>query len=167
MPYSYPTTHDILDEVIASAISDWKPGIDSQAAYNRLLQEMHKILNREVGASHVYGDIVSLETLAPKDAIDQAESMVGEEFYQPDELLRIEDLITDEKASMLLENGQDDQKKNYLLRLIKEFPIKWRRALMLHEIENVSVNELARLMDADPEHVQDWINFSNHFLDAR
>lgn len=38
---------------------------------------------------------------------------------------------------------------------------------MLHEIDNVSVNELARLMDADPEHVQDWINFSNHFLDAR
>lgn len=38
---------------------------------------------------------------------------------------------------------------------------------MLHEIDNVSVNELARLMDADPKHVQDWINFSNHFLDAR
>ena len=84
---------------------------------------MHKVLNKEVGASHAYGDIVSLDTLAPKDAIEQAESMVGEEFYefyQPDELLKIEDLIVDEKALMSLENGQDDQKISYLLRLLKE-----------------------------------------------
>ena len=26
LPYSYPTTQDILDEDIASGISDWKPG---------------------------------------------------------------------------------------------------------------------------------------------
>jgi ribosome-associated translation inhibitor RaiA len=82
LPHSYPTTQDILDEVIPGALPDWKPGIDNNAAYLRLLREMHEVLNREVGASHAYGDIVSLETLAPNDAMDQAESMVGEEFYE-------------------------------------------------------------------------------------
>jgi hypothetical protein len=82
LPHSYPTTQDILDEVIPGALPDWKPGIDNNAAYLRLLRKMHEVLNREVGASHAYGDIVSLETLAPNDAMDQAESMVGEEFYE-------------------------------------------------------------------------------------
>ena len=170
LPFSYPATQDILDEVIASAILDWKPGIDSEAAYLRLLREMHKVLNKEVGASHAYGDIVSLDTLAPKDAIEQAESMVGEEFYefyQPDELLKIEDLIVDEKALMSLENGQDDQKISYLLRLLKELPIKWRRAFMLHELENIPVKKLAGLMDINTDKIIEWIDYTNNYLNAR
>ena len=142
----------------------------SEAAYLRLLREMHKVLNKEVGASHAYGDIVSLDTLAPKDAIEQAESMVGEEFYefyQPDELLKIEDLIVDEKALMSLENGQDDQKISYLLGLLKELPIKWRRAFMLHELENIPVNKLAGLMDINTDKIIEWIDYTNNYLNAR
>jgi hypothetical protein len=113
LPYSYPATQDILDEVIAGVISDWKPGLDDNDVYIRLLQEMNEVLSGEVAASHVYGDNVSLEATAPKNAMEHAESMVGEEFYefyQPDELLKIEDLVFDEKSLMLLEKDQDDQK---------------------------------------------------------
>lgn len=170
LPYSYPTTQDILDEVIASGISDWKPGIDRKSAYIRLVQKMNEVLSQEVEASQVYGDIVSLETLAPKNPIEHAESMVGEEFYefyQPDELLKIEDLVFDEKTLMFLENSQDDQKISYLLRLIRELPIKWRRVFILHELENIPVKELAGLMDVNIEKIKDWIDYTNNFLDAR
>jgi ribosome-associated translation inhibitor RaiA len=148
LPYSYPATQDILDEVIAGVISDWKPGLDDKTVYIRLLQEMNEVLSGEVAASHVYGDIVSLEAPAPKNPMEHAESMVGEEFYefyQPDELLKIEDLVFDEKSLMFLEKGQDDQKISYLLRLIKELPIKWRRAFILNELENIPLKKPVKI----------------------
>ena len=170
LPYSYPATLDILDEVIASGISDWKAGLDSNAAYIFLMQKMNEVLSREVAASRVYGDSISLETLAPKNPVEHAESMVGEEFYefyQPDELLKIEDLVFDENTLMFLEKGQDDQKMSYLLRLIKELPVKWRRAFILHELENIPVNELAGLMDVNIESIKAWIEYTTNFLNAR
>ena len=170
MPYSYPATQDILDEVIAGVISDWKPGLDDNAVYIRLLQEMNEVLSGEVAASHVYGDIVSLEAPAPKNPMEHAESMVGEEFYefyQPDELLKIEDLVFDEKSLMFLEKGQDDQKISYLLRLIKELPIKWRRAFILNELENIPLKELAGLMDVNIENLKECIDCTKNFLNSR
>ncbi|MGD8703499.1 MAG: hypothetical protein PVG51_18705 [Desulfosarcina sp.] len=49
---------------------------------------------------------------------------------------KIEDLVFDEKSLMFLEKGKDDQRISYLLRLIKELPIKWRRAFILNVLEN-------------------------------
>ena len=68
---------------------------------------------------------------------------------------------------MFLEKGQDDQKISYLLRLIKELPIKWRRTFILHELENIPVKELAGLMDVNIEKIKEWINYTNNFLNAR
>jgi DNA-directed RNA polymerase specialized sigma24 family protein len=82
-------------------------------------------------------------------------------------LLKIEDLIFDEKSLMFLEKDQDDQKISYLLRLIKELPIKWRRAFILNELENIPVNELAGLMDVNTKNIKEWIDYTKNFLNAK
>ena len=118
------------------------------------------VLDKEVRASRTFGEIISLEAQAPIDPADQAEDMVGEEFYefwQPDELLRIEDVVADDKSVAPDVDEWDDQKIEYLLRLLKELPIAWRRTLILHELENISEKELAKLLDVDQSTVTDRI----------
>jgi len=166
----YPTVQDVVDEVVAAVISDWKTGMDSHAAYLRMLKELHRVLDREVQASRTFGEMVSLEEPVPLDPADQAENMIGEEFYefwQPDELLRIEDVTAGEAAEIPAASARDDQKVGYTLRLLKDLPIAWRRALMLRELENIAEEEMTSILGVDLPTVAAWISQADHYIRAR
>ena len=170
LPPNYPTIQDVVNEVVAAVIADWEPGMDSQEAYLRLLKKMHEILDKEVQASRTFGEMVPLEDPAPLDPADQAENMVGEEFYefwQPDELLRIEDVIAGEASEIPATVTRDDQKVGYTLRLLKDLPIAWRRALMLHELEDIAEEELTRILGVDLPTVSSRITQADHYVRAR
>ena len=157
-------------EVVAAVISDWKTGMDSHAAYLRMLKESHRVLDKEVQASRTFGEMIPLEEPAPLDPADQAENMVGEEFYefwQPDELLRIEDVIAGEAAEIPAASARDDQKVGYTLRLLKDLPIAWRRALMLHELEDIAEEEMTSILGVDLPTVTARISQANHYIRAR
>lgn len=159
-----------MDEVVAAVITDWKPGMDSHAAYLRLLQEMHMVLDKEVRESRIFGEMVSLEAPTPIDPADQAENMVGEEFYefwQPDEILRIEDVFGDDKTSIPDLYGRDEQEAGYLLRLLRELPIIWRRAFLLHELEKVPKESVAKLLNVKLSDISDWIKYAHQFIEKR
>jgi DNA-directed RNA polymerase specialized sigma24 family protein/ribosome-associated translation inhibitor RaiA len=170
LPPDYPTVQDIVDEVVAAVLSDWKTGMDSHAAYLRMLKKLHRVLDKEVQASRTFGEMVPLEKPAPLDPADQAENMVGEEFYefrQPDELLRIEDVIGDEASGVPATGTRDDQKAGYTLRLFKDLPIAWRRALMLHELDDISEEETATILGIDLPTLTARISQANHYIRAR
>jgi DNA-directed RNA polymerase specialized sigma24 family protein/ribosome-associated translation inhibitor RaiA len=170
LPPNYPTIQDVVDEVVAAAIATWKPGMNSQEAYLRLLKEMHEVLDKEVQASRTFGEMVSLEEQAPIDPSDQAENMVDEEFYefwQPDELLSIEDVIAGEASEIPTTGTRDDQKAGYTLRLLKDLPIAWRRALMLHELEDIAEKEVAKILGVDLPTVSSRITQADHYVRAR
>lgn len=102
LPADYPTVQDILDEIVVAAKANWASGGNGSAGYVRLLAEMHRILEAEVESSRLFGPTASLASPAPGDAEDQAEAMIGEAaqaFWQPDESLRLGDLIVDESAN--------------------------------------------------------------------
>lgn len=170
LPPNYPTIQDVVNEVVAAVIAAWKPGMNSQEAYLRLLKEMHEVLDKEVQASRTFGEMVSFEEQAPIDPTDQAENMVGEEFYefwQPDELLRIEDVIAGEASEIPEIGTRDDQRVGYTLRLLKDLPIAWRRALMLHELEDIAEEELTRILGVDLPTVSSRITQADHYVRAR
>ncbi len=170
LPPNYPTIQDVVNEVVAAVIAAWEPKMNSQEAYLRLLKEMHEVLDKEVQASRTFGEMVPLEKPAPLDPADQSENMVGEEFYefwQPDELLRIEDVIAGEASEIPATATRDDQKVGYTLRLLKDLPIAWRRALMLHELEDIAEEELTRILGVDLPTVSSRITQANHYVRAR
>lgn len=170
LPPNYPTVQDVVDEVVAAVIADWKTGMDSRAAYLCMLEKLHGVLEKEVKASTIFGEMVPLEGPAPLDPEDQAESMVGEEFYefwQPDEQLRFEDLIADNTSEIPPARIRDDQKAEYTLRLLKDLPIAWRRALMLHELEDIAEEELTRILGVDRPTVAARISQADHYIRAR
>jgi DNA-directed RNA polymerase specialized sigma24 family protein len=96
--------------------------------------------------------------------------MVGEEFYefwQPDELLRIEDVIGDEASEFPTTGTRDDQKAGYTLCLLKDLPIAWRRALMLHELDDISKEETANILGIDLPTLTTRISRADHYIRAR
>ena len=174
LPPDYPTVQDILDEVMLTVKADWNESAADAALYPRMLKAMHDILDREVSASRVYGKAVSLEAAPPQDAEDQAEAMVGEElteFWQPDEALHIEDVLADREAEnpeQVLEEAEEaTDGLSYLLEVMRSLPIDWRRAMLLHDVDGVSVEDLALCFGRSADTIQGWIDSAGVFLDAR
>ncbi len=173
LPADYPTLDDIRDEVMLAVRADWNDEGD-EALYARMLKAMHEILDREVRASRVFGEAVSLEAAPGEDAEDQAEEMVGEEFtefWQPDEALHVEDIVANPESEApeqtLEELEEEAEEALYLLELMRSLPIDWRRALWLNATDGVGVEALALCFERPESEVQGWIDSASAFLDAR
>ncbi len=168
LPADYPTGQDVLDEVLVAAKVAWHDGADPERLYRRLLRELHRVLDREVRASRRFGSMESLEARPPEDAEEQAEEMIGEElyeFWQPDEVLHLEDVVPDESAP--LPEEELDERSRHTLRLLGDLPQNWRRALMLHEFDRIPVEEVAEVLEVDIATIGLWIESANRYLEAR
>lgn len=169
LPSGYPAAQDVLDEVVAQALAEGEQYADSSQAYHRLLQMLYQAIDHEVAASRPYGDIVSLDSLPPEDAEDQAEAMVGEEigeFWQPDEVLRLADTLAD-GAVLAPEAVVQGQEQACRVEAMRDLPTRWRRALLLVEQEGLALGDAALVLGADLAQVQLWIGQGRDFLGER
>ncbi len=190
LPANYPTLRDVVDEAVAAIERDWHAGLGEEALFDALLCALYEALDCEVAASRQFGAMLSLEAPAPPDAIDQAEEMVGEEFYefyQPDAELLLADTIIAESPEAAAglegtarpeavvprevadsaeprkgETMEDEQR--YLINLIGDLPISWRRALLLHEREGLSVARVAAVLGLSEEAAQAEITHARLFV---
>lgn len=171
LPSDYPTVRDVVDEAVASTKAAWQPGKDPQAVYRQLLKNLFKVIDREVEASRQFGEAVSLEAHVPKDAEDQAEAMVQEEFYefhQPDEVLSVADVIPAEAGEEApLPEAAAEAEQAWVVDVIKDLPIAWRRALLLTELERLAPAEIAEVLEATENAVAAWLDQAIAFVHAR
>ncbi|HEC04927.1 MAG TPA: hypothetical protein ENI84_01855 [Thiothrix sp.] len=142
----YPSLADIRDEAVARLHIDWHE-LDSsdEVLYKRLLREVTSILSQEIEQTRIAANQVSLDDTVQPDAMDQAEAMVGEEseeFYQPDEVLHIQDLIPDTHA--LTPEVSSEGYHDHFYRYLAGLPILWRRTIMLVHKEKLSVDDVAQ-----------------------
>ncbi len=169
LPPDYPSVADVVDEVVAAVKADWSKALDADKAYLKLLKAMHEVLDREVRNSRVFGEMVSLEMPPAADAEDQAEAMVEEEiseFWQPDALLKLEDIIEDD-TSPAPEDEVAPDAGDYAVVLMRDLPIQWRRALMFQQYEELTLDALAEVFGEEVATVTAWLDAANRFLDAR
>ena len=169
LPSDYPTLRDVVDETLASVKGAWTAQEEGEALFRRLLRVLFKVMDHEVAASRQFGEMLSLEAPPAPDAEDQAEVMVGEEFhefYQPDAALQLADVIADEEAP-LPESEAAEAERRYMIDVVKDLPITWRRALLLHELEDMPQKEIAWVLDSAEMVVAAWIDHANAFVAAK
>ncbi len=138
----YPSVTDILDEVYLKAQRSWStlPKTD-EALYQATLKIATELLKREVSYKHDHESDISMEDLIPEDAQQQAEDMVEEEiqeFYQPDEVMHIEDLIPG-KRSAVPEQQLELQAIDSCYRLLAHMPYRWRQVVTLVYREQIEI----------------------------
>ncbi len=165
---NYPTVADVRDEIFLDlkARGD-ELETDEDALYAAMIKAANDILAREVANNKLHENDVSLEQTPPRDAEDQAEEMVGEEFeefYQPDEVLHIEDL-TPTPASAGQELTEEEMAISQSYRLMAYMPIRWRRVLTLRYRESLSPRQIAeQVFQTDVADIEATLKKAEQFL---
>lgn len=167
LPTDYPTVQDVVDEAVAATTADWQAGKSDDVLLRRLLREAFAALDRDIAASRRYGEMLSLDAVLRQDAEAQAEAMVEEEFYefyQPDDLLHVSDVLPDETA-IPPEAELEEAQRLYTLETLSDLPLVWRRVFMLSEFERLTMSDIAAILEAELAQIEKWLEQAHAFLD--
>ena len=149
---------ELVDETIVMAFDnrDEKPeGLSDKGWLFKLALD---ILDREIEKSRQQQQATSLETVIPEEDIDTQIY----EFYQPDEVLKLEDLIpvsadTPEAAAQQTEQRQ-------LHGSLSQLPRNWRRARILHDTVGFEPTEIAAILALEISTVENLLSMAERFI---
>ncbi len=178
LPTGYPTVDDVVDEAVASTICTWKVGESEAQAWEDVLRNAFEILDREISSSHQYGTTVSLDQKLPPTSKDQAEGMVEEEiyeFYQPDDVLTLADVIPEEAVkeeaaqagAETAEQAEKTSMEAYSWDVLKDLPREWRRSFLLAKVEGMGLRSIESVLGGTEQEVRGWLEHSCLFVSAR
>jgi RNA polymerase sigma-70 factor (ECF subfamily) len=168
------TPDDVVDDVILRAYREFvrnpeeQPGDDwlRRLAKERIRSEVRRRRWEREHGMHIEDDIP--ETSPSEDA-----AMLGEQilyFHQPDEDLRVEDVIQDPSAPVPGDDDDDDERRA-LRRCVDvalaELPRLWRRTLVLRHMKGLTIGEIARVLHLPEAEVRRTAAQARAFLRQR
>jgi ribosomal subunit interface protein len=109
-------------------------------AIDQLDAEVTRLTAERAGTVHIEEDV-------PETPPTQEVSTLGEEildFYQPDEDLKLEDLVPDIEALTPEEEAERKELRSLVRKALLEMPTEWRRTLLLHDLKGRSRAEVAK-----------------------
>lgn len=138
---------DIVDETFIRAMDRWERRPREEAEENWLkrlaLQVIRELLppKPEAEAASIEEPAEELPELAPEEDIDTQIY----EFYQPDEELRLEDLIPDPAAYTPEQLVEAEEFETWLYSMLRRVPRRDREIFIFHRIEGRDPREVARM----------------------
>ncbi len=174
-----PTLDDVLDEVLARALDDLprrQAEGDGESSRAWLLQLAMRYLDEERAQAQRLRARLPLDerVTPPAGALVDDEMM---DFWQPDEVLRVEDLIPTDwepqepsgEGETAGQTGGLPPREAALLahQLLAQVPHTWRRALTLRDLYGLTDDEAAAALATDPTEVARWSEAAAHFVDER
>ena len=162
---------DIVDQVVARALERFaeRPRAVDLGTWLQTLAA--RALRAEVDRLRVLRRrAVRIEEDIPETPPEEEVNELGDEildFYQPDEDLRIEDVLpalgipTPEEAERTVEF------EKALFAALAALPRSWREAFLLRALEEAPVEDVAAVLERDPEEVEREAELARAFLVAR
>ncbi len=166
LPGDYPGVQDVLDEAIIAVKADWQQQDCADASLQRLLREAYRVIDAELEASRRKGTWISLDASPAPDAEDEAEAMVEEEmfeFYQPDDTLKLSDVLVDDTVPTP-DLELEEEQQAFALETISGLPLSWRRVLLLADFEQLSTTEIAAILALESKQIDTWLQQSRDYL---
>ncbi|NPY83309.1 hypothetical protein DZ965_034085 [Pseudomonas aeruginosa] len=156
---------------------EWQSVPGEKEAYTGLLKHLFAVLDNEVASSRQFGEFVSLDAPVEPDAQDVAEAMVEEEvfeFYQPDDTLRLADIIADSQhpdAATIAEQEELVDRSSefaFAFDLLKDMPRLWRRIFLLIRVDGLDASSVSEilLIPSKEDTVQRWLMQAEAFIAA-
>ncbi len=162
LPPDYPSIEDVIDETLVRAYKTVKERLPLLSVDTWLIQIAIDVIAEEVASFRAEDGLNSLElSVSPLELIPEDEIF---EFWQPDEMLTIEDLASRERAISAQEPAEQRERRIYLYRLLAFLPVKWRRALNLLLLEGLPRAQIASILGTDESTIEEWIRHSEAFL---
>lgn len=167
LPPDEPTVLDIVDETLVRAANapNQRTGARKPETVLRRIT-IETLADAIERARRERPDRLSLEARPPADAMALLSEDELFEFYQPDEVLRIEDLVPAPDAEPPEDIIEREETRSYVYRLLARLPVSWRRAWLLHHIDGREIGDVADILDVEPDQAEDWAAQATSFLAA-
>ena len=110
-----------------------------------------EVIGEEIEAHRVRERRVATEAPAPSDPMDVTDDEDTEiyEFYQPDEQIRMEDILPDPE-SPIPEEAEAIRERNLLVQeVLALLPRRWRHALVLMDVHDMKPEEVTEILGLD------------------
>ncbi|TCK18758.1 ribosomal subunit interface protein [Thiogranum longum] len=147
---------ELVDSVVVSAWERQAEKPDSIEFRAWLYQLAIEILDEEVRRHARREQDISLETVVSQGYDPDDDSIY--EFYQPDEVLRVEDLIAVNDGSV--------EYQRHLPATLARLPRSWRRALLLRDLFDLSPDQIASALNQKLTDVEAAIAHAEQFITA-
>jgi RNA polymerase sigma factor (sigma-70 family) len=141
---------DVVDAVLLEGYREFVRTPARRRSAGWLLRLTGRHLESEVSRLQALrAGTVSIEEDVPETPPREEVTTLGEEllfFYQPDEDLKLEDLLPDLGASTPEEVAETREIARCVRATLEEMPADWRRALLLRHAEGLQPTELAEAL---------------------
>ncbi len=149
---------EILDEAIVNVGNHLPEPYDESQIKHNLYRAIVSVLNREVSVQRIRR--ISLERKLQDSDLDTQIY----EYYQPDEVLRLEDVIPAEESETPEAQYELDSLEETLEQILALLPATWRQAFLLTQLENFSPEEVAMIQGKDPQTVRREAEMTRAFI---
>ena len=144
------TVEDVVDEVLLRAQQEFSKDpaqgeIRSwliKLAIERLEAEINRSKSERSRTVHIEEDI-------PETPPAEQVSTLGDEildFYQPDEDVKLEDIVPDMEASTPEQEAEKNELRQCVNKALRKMPKEQRRLLVLRHVQGLKIPELARAL---------------------
>ncbi len=149
---------ELIDETIVMAFENRHEKPENLSDKGWLFKLALDILDREIEKNRQRQQTASLETVIPEEDIDTEIY----EFYQPDEVLKLEDLIAVSAETPEAATVQTEQQT--LHGSLSRLPRNWRRARILYDTVGFEPTEIAAIMAMETAAVESLLAMAEQFI---
>jgi ribosomal subunit interface protein len=131
-----------------------------QLATEQLEGEIKRQKSERTRTVHIEEDI-------PETPPTEEVSTLGDEildFYQPDEDLKLEDIIPDMEVPTPEQILESRDLQRYINRTLTTLPRVWRRVFVLHYVEGLPAAEIARMIKQPKPVVERYLEYTREYL---
>lgn len=164
------TAEEIVTEATATAIERFDSRPSEMKFEDWLRQLALDAINRRVEEIKSERDsLMRLEDdgwAATSSAAARANAVEDEifDFYQPDEAVRLADLIRDERVPTPEETVERRELQQYINQTLASLPRRWREAFVLYTVEGLSLEETARVLRLPVDTVRRSVEMAREYL---
>jgi RNA polymerase sigma-70 factor, ECF subfamily len=165
------TAEDIVDATLLRAYREFVKKHAGREIRSWLIQLANEQLEAEVKRLKAErARTIHIEEDIPATPLMEAVSTLGDEildFYQPDEDLKLEDIVPDMEAPTPEQILESRDLQRYINRTLATLPRVWRRAFVLHYVEGLPVAEIARMIKQPESVVERYLEYTREYLRQR
>ena len=159
--YTQPGTidvSDVLDEALLKVGAQLYLNFDEEKAKRLFYNEVRMAIERQLEPGGVA--LVPIEEPIEPDAIDRG----YEEYYQPDEVIKVEDILIDPDTILPEQDVFYKEVETHIDKLLAQLPSAWRDAFILSVREEMAVSDIARNSGKTIEQIQQNIDNARSFI---
>jgi RNA polymerase sigma factor (sigma-70 family) len=163
---------EVVDAVVGRAYKEYPSAPSGRALRRRLIQLAREQLRDEVARIKAWRrrTPVHTEDDVPETPPEQAVRSLGDEildFYEPDEDLKVEDVIEDLDVETPEEVAATHELQSCVDAALAGLPEEWRRAVTLYHVEGLSGDELARALGKSRSESEHLLEHARAYLRQR